>query len=91
MAERDGDLITLPHHVELLSDRWLEEAQRFFRETAAEKRAICAQPIQRNSSKLVVSFLSGSFIIRTLTVRYLTVNNRTKNLPGLQTAPRPVR
>ena len=27
------DLITLPHHVEFLSDRWLEEAGRFFRQT----------------------------------------------------------
>jgi Phytanoyl-CoA dioxygenase (PhyH) len=27
------NLITLPHHVEFLSDRWLEEAARFFRES----------------------------------------------------------
>lgn len=26
------DLITLPHHAELLSERWLEEAAKFFRE-----------------------------------------------------------
>jgi len=37
MAERAPggmDLVTLPHHVEFLSDRWLEEAGRFWRDPA---------------------------------------------------------
>ena len=32
------DLITLPHHVELLSDRWVEEATKFFREALPPRR-----------------------------------------------------
>jgi ectoine hydroxylase-related dioxygenase (phytanoyl-CoA dioxygenase family) len=32
------DLITLPHHVEFLSDGWLEEARRFFKEAIALRR-----------------------------------------------------
>jgi hypothetical protein len=32
------DLITLPHHVELLTDRWLDEAAKFFRETMPLRR-----------------------------------------------------
>ncbi len=32
------DLITLPHHVELLSDRWFEEAATFFREAVPPRR-----------------------------------------------------
>jgi len=32
------DLITLPHHAELLSDRWLEEAAKFFREALPMRR-----------------------------------------------------
>ena len=32
------DLITLPHHAELLSDRWLEEAAKFFREALPPRR-----------------------------------------------------
>ena len=31
------DLITLPHHAEFLSDRWLDEAGRFWREVAAPR------------------------------------------------------
>src|SRR5262249_48323783 len=33
------DLITLPHHAEFLSDRWLEEAARFWRELPAARKA----------------------------------------------------
>src|SRR4051812_16653377 len=32
------DLITLPHHAELLSDRWLDEAATFFREALPPRR-----------------------------------------------------
>ena len=32
------DLITLPHHAELLTDRWLDEAAKFFRETLPLRR-----------------------------------------------------
>jgi len=41
MAERGAqpDLITLPHHVEFLSDRWLEEAQRFWRDVFPARKA----------------------------------------------------
>jgi hypothetical protein len=39
------DLITLPHHMEFLSDRWLEEAGRFFRETVpAWKAKLASRP-----------------------------------------------
>jgi len=33
------DLITLPHHAEFLSERWLEEAAKFWRETLPAKKA----------------------------------------------------
>jgi ectoine hydroxylase-related dioxygenase (phytanoyl-CoA dioxygenase family) len=33
------DLLTLPHHVEFLSDRWLDEAARFWRELPEPRRA----------------------------------------------------
>ena len=33
------DLITLPHHVEFLSERWLEEAAKFWREALPAKKA----------------------------------------------------
>lgn len=36
------DLITLPHHAEFLSDRWLEEARRFWRELPQPRRAALA-------------------------------------------------
>src|SRR5438046_2623865 len=43
MSVRDGvegtDRITLPHHVEFLSDRWLEEAERFLREALPARKA----------------------------------------------------
>src|SRR5882672_7161391 len=41
MADRavPPDLITLPHHVEFLSERWLEEAERFWRDTLPAKKA----------------------------------------------------
>ena len=38
-AEARMDLITLPHHAEFLSDRWLEEAQRFWRELPPQRKA----------------------------------------------------
>ena len=39
------DLITLPHHVELLSDRWFDEAEKFFREALPPRRqAIQGRP-----------------------------------------------
>ncbi|HEY2050147.1 MAG TPA: phytanoyl-CoA dioxygenase family protein [Caulobacteraceae bacterium] len=39
MADRPADLITLPHQVEFMSDRWLEEAQRFFRDALPARKA----------------------------------------------------
>jgi hypothetical protein len=46
MADRPApprmDLITLPHHVEFLSDLWLEEARRFFREQLPPRKASLA-------------------------------------------------
>lgn len=39
-----NDLITLPHHVEFLSDRWLAEAGNFFREQMPLKKALLAGP-----------------------------------------------
>ena len=41
-AQAGTDLITLPHHVEFLSDRWLEEAQRFWRELPATRKSAMA-------------------------------------------------
>jgi hypothetical protein len=40
MAEKTPgvDLITLPHHAEFLSDRWLEEARRFWRELPGARK-----------------------------------------------------
>lgn len=42
MADRPNapamDLITLPHHMELLSDRWLDEAATFFHEALPPRR-----------------------------------------------------
>src|SRR5262245_21176832 len=38
-AEAGMDLVTLPHHVEFLSERWLEEAGRFFREALPGHKA----------------------------------------------------
>jgi hypothetical protein len=38
-AQAGMDLITLPHHVEFLSDRWLEEARRFWRELPPARTA----------------------------------------------------
>ena len=44
MADRAAqvgmNLITLPHHVEFLSDGWLEEARRVWRETPAPRKAM---------------------------------------------------
>src|SRR5262245_5084106 len=38
-------MITLPHHVELLSDAWLEHARRYLeRETAARKERLGGEP-----------------------------------------------
>src|SRR5262245_53074558 len=38
-------MITLPHHVELLSDRWLEEAKKYLeRETSARKERLGGVP-----------------------------------------------
>ena len=39
MAAAPPDLITLPHHVEFLSERWLEEAARFWREALPARKA----------------------------------------------------
>ena len=41
MAERasQADLITLPHHAELLSERWLQEAETFWRDAVPARRA----------------------------------------------------
>src|SRR5271165_4628993 len=41
VAERAAqpDLITLPHHVEFLSERWLQEAERFWREALPARKA----------------------------------------------------
>jgi len=39
MAAAQPDLITLPHHVEFLSERWLEEADRFWREAVPARKA----------------------------------------------------
>lgn len=36
------DLITLPHHVEFLTDRWLDEARAFFHEAIPLRRAMLA-------------------------------------------------
>ena len=41
-AEAGMNLITLPHHAEFLSDRWLEEAQRFWRELPPPRKASLA-------------------------------------------------
>jgi len=42
MSVRDGlqgmDKITLPHHVEFLSDRWLEEAERILGEVLPARK-----------------------------------------------------
>jgi len=38
-AEPGTNLITLPHHVEFLSDAWLDEAHRLWRETLAPRKA----------------------------------------------------
>ncbi|HVN02396.1 MAG TPA: phytanoyl-CoA dioxygenase family protein [Caulobacteraceae bacterium] len=38
-AQAGMDLITLPHHAEFLSDRWLDEARRFWRELPPTRRA----------------------------------------------------
>ena len=46
MADRAApagmDLITLPHHAEFLSDRWIEEAERFWRELPQTRKASVA-------------------------------------------------
>ncbi len=42
VAKAGMDLITLPHHAEFLSERWLEEAQRFWRELPAPRKASLA-------------------------------------------------
>ena len=39
MAAAAPDLITLPHHVEFLSERWLDEAARFWRELSPARKA----------------------------------------------------
>jgi Phytanoyl-CoA dioxygenase (PhyH) len=41
-AQAGMELITLPHHAEFLSDRWLEEAKRFWREAPAQRKAALA-------------------------------------------------
>ncbi|HZZ36821.1 MAG TPA: phytanoyl-CoA dioxygenase family protein [Caulobacteraceae bacterium] len=41
-AQPRMDLITLPHHVEFLSDRWFEEALRFWRELPPPRQASLA-------------------------------------------------
>jgi hypothetical protein len=38
-AQAGADLITLPHHLEFLSERWLDEARRFWRELPAARKA----------------------------------------------------
>lgn len=42
--EAGSDLITLPHHVEFLSDGWLEEACRFFDQQLPLKKALLSGP-----------------------------------------------
>ncbi len=42
VADKGMELVTLPHHVEFLSDRWLEEARRFWREPPAARTAALA-------------------------------------------------
>jgi len=47
MADRPGaepgtNLITLPHHVEFLTDAWLDEAKRFWRELPPQRKAPAA-------------------------------------------------
>ncbi len=39
-----ADLVTLPHHVEFLSDAWLDQARRFFEEQMPVKKALLAGP-----------------------------------------------
>ena len=39
-AQAGMELITLPHHAEFLSDAWLEEARRFWREAPAQRKAM---------------------------------------------------
>jgi hypothetical protein len=39
MAAAPPDLITLPHHMEFLSERWLDEAARFWREVLPTRKA----------------------------------------------------
>ena len=39
-AAAGADLVTLPHHVEFLSERWLEEAKRAWREVPAPRKAM---------------------------------------------------
>ena len=46
------DLITLPHHAELLSDRWLEQAASFFRDALPPRRAALAGPGRRRTLEL---------------------------------------
>jgi hypothetical protein len=42
-ADQAGiELITLPHHAEFLSDRWLDEARRYWRELPAPRKALLA-------------------------------------------------
>jgi ectoine hydroxylase-related dioxygenase (phytanoyl-CoA dioxygenase family) len=44
-ASAQPDLITLPHHLEFLSERWLDEAAKFWRETyPARKAKLGGQP-----------------------------------------------
>src|SRR5579864_4985645 len=38
-ADKGMELITLPHHAEFLSDRWFDEAARYWRELPAARRA----------------------------------------------------
>jgi len=41
-APAGTDLITLPHHVEYLSDRWFDEARRFWRDLPAARKGAIA-------------------------------------------------
>ena len=41
-AQAGMELITLPHHVEYLSDRWFDEVRRFWRDLPAPRKAAVA-------------------------------------------------
>ena len=65
MADRSvPDLLTLPHHVEFLSDRWLEEAGRHLREAIPALLTCSPCPITSSSCPTAGSRRPGATFAR---------------------------